>query len=158
MGDSLATYLQDHLAGSVQAIELLEMIRDRNPGKPLAQFATDLLVEIKEDREALLALARKVGSGSSSMKEMAAWAGEKFARLKMRQGKTAFGVFEALEYLEVGIHGKWAMWRVLASLEPTDARLKGTDFDRLAGRAENQHARIDEVRLGLAHDALRPAA
>ncbi len=158
MGDSLATYLQDHLAGSVQAIELLEMIRDRNSGKPLAQFATDLLVEIKEDREALLGVARKVGSGPSSVKEMAAWAGEKFARVKMRQGKTAFGVFEALEYLELGIHGKWAMWRVLAALAPTDARLEGTDFDRLAGRAENQHARIDEVRLGLAHDALRPAA
>jgi hypothetical protein len=158
MGDSLATYLQDHLAGSVQAIELLEMIRDRNSGKPLAQFATDLLVEIKEDREALLGVARRVGSGASSMKEMAAWAGEKLARLKMPQGKTAFGVFEALEYLEVGIHGKWAMWRVLAALAQTDTRLQGTDFDRLAGRAENQHARIDEVRLGLAHDALRPAA
>jgi hypothetical protein len=143
MSDSLSTYLQDHLAGSVQAIELLEMIRDRNSGKPLGQFAADLLVEIKEDREALLELARRVGSGSSSVKEMAAWAGEKVGRLKLRHGKTAFGVFEALEYLEVGIHGKWAMWRVLAALAPTDARLEGSDFDRLAGRAENQHARID---------------
>jgi hypothetical protein len=56
MGDSLSAYLQDHLAGSVQAIELLEMIRDRNSGKPLAQFPADLLMEIKGYREALLEL------------------------------------------------------------------------------------------------------
>jgi hypothetical protein len=158
MADSLATYLQDHLAGSVQAIELLEMIRDGNSGQPLGQFAADLLVEVKEDREALLGLARKVGSGSSSMKEMAAWAGEKLARLRLRQGKTAFGIFEALEFLELGVHGKWALWRVMGAMSPTDARLQGIDFVSLAARAENQHARIDEVRLGVAHDALRPAA
>ncbi len=158
MGDSLPTYLQDHLAGSVQAIELLEMIRDRNPEKPLGHFAADLLLEIKEDRETLLELARKVGPGASSVKEIAAWAAEKFGRLKLRHGKTASGVFEALEYLQVGIHGKWAMWRVLASLASTDARLQGTDFDRLAARAGNQHARIDKVRLSIARDALSPAA
>jgi hypothetical protein len=40
MSDPLATYLRDHLAGSVHAIELVEAIRDQHSDQPLARFAT----------------------------------------------------------------------------------------------------------------------
>src|SRR5947209_1803683 len=108
MDDPLAIYLQDHLAGAVHAIELVERIRDQHSHRPLGKFAADLLVDIKKDRETLLEVARKLGTSSSEMKDMTAWAGEKISRLKLRETCSAsLGTYEALELLQLGIHGKW---------------------------------------------------
>jgi len=45
MSAPLTTYVQDHLAGSMHAIELLNAIRDHNTGEPLGRFAAHLLIE-----------------------------------------------------------------------------------------------------------------
>lgn len=68
----------------------------------------------------------------------------------------SWATFEALEFLEIGIHGKWALWRALAAVAPSDPRLAGYDFDGLAARAQKQHDRVDQCRLELAHAALTP--
>ena len=39
MNDPLATYLHDHLASAVHAIDLLEAIRDEHVSEPLGEFA-----------------------------------------------------------------------------------------------------------------------
>ena len=69
-----------------------------------------------------------------------------------------FGTMEALELLELGIHGKWAMWRALASLADTDSRLRGRDYDALLRRAERQRDSVESQRLQIARTSLRPAA
>jgi hypothetical protein len=51
LGRALTTYLQDHLAGAIHAIELLKALRDHHAGKPLGQFATELLIETEADRD-----------------------------------------------------------------------------------------------------------
>jgi len=51
MTDALTTYLQDHLAGAMRAIELLKAIRNHHGGEPLGQFASELLSEIEADRD-----------------------------------------------------------------------------------------------------------
>lgn len=79
MSDPLSVYLQDHLAGSVQAIELLEAISDRHKSDPLGSLASRLLVEIKADREVLLEIAERVGAGPSGIKEVTFWLTEKLA-------------------------------------------------------------------------------
>jgi hypothetical protein len=159
MNDPLVTYLEDHLAGAVHAIELVETIRDRHSNESLGQFAQDLLGEIQQDRQVLLGLAEHVGLSSSTAKDAAAWLGEKVSRVKLRQGhNNALGTFEALEVLALGIHGKWAMWRALATVAPHDARLRGTDFDQLTARAQTQYSQVDERRLSIAAAALRPEA
>ena len=66
--------------------------------------------------------------------------------------------FEALEFLEIGIHGKWALWRALATAASSEARLAGFDFDALAARAQKQHDQVDQRRLELACAALTPGA
>ena len=125
MDDPLVTYLEDHLAGAVHAIELVETIRERHPNEPLGQFAQDLMGEIQADRQVLLGLAERVGSSSSAAKDVAAWLGEKVSRLKLRQGHSnPLGTFEALEVLELGIHGKWAMWRALGMVNFENFRLR----------------------------------
>jgi hypothetical protein len=159
MSNPLATYLHDHRAGGVHAVDLLEAIRDQYAGEPLGQFAVRLLVDIKADREVLRELAEHIGICSSGMKEMTAWVGEKVSRLELRRGSSnGLGTFEALEFLELGIHGKSALWRALALAAPADARLQNMDFEHLAARAETQHAQVEEHRLEVARSVFHPAA
>jgi hypothetical protein len=158
MSDSLSTYLQDHLAGAVHAIELLEAMRDRHKDQPLGQFAAALLVEIAADRDTLRMIADRAGSGSSGAKEATAWLAEKVSRLKLRHGsENPLSTLEALEFLELGIHGKWALWRALGAVAPNDPRLQGNDFEHLAERARTQRGQVEERRLEAARSALRAA-
>jgi hypothetical protein len=155
MSDSLATYLHDHLAGSNFAVELLEFLRDQHTGEHLGTAAAALLAEVEEDRTVLQGIAGRVGNGVPILKEASAWVGEKFGELKLRRG--AFGTFEALELLALGILGKVALWRALAIIADTDTRLHGVDFNQLAARAERQHSRAEELRLEAARAAFELA-
>lgn len=155
MSDSLATYLQDHLAGSNFAVELLEFLRDQHTGEPLAGFAAELLTEIQHDREVLQGIVHQAGGSGSLLKDAATWLGEKVSRLKL--SRDAFGTFEALEALTLGIAGKLALWRALAKIADSDIRLRGVAFDQLAERAQDQFARAEERRLQAARAAFAPA-
>jgi len=48
--EDLSSYLNDHLAGSVGALELLDRLTNIYKGKPLEQFFRDLCSEIDADR------------------------------------------------------------------------------------------------------------
>jgi hypothetical protein len=154
VSDTLASYLTDHLAGSNFAVELLQFLRDQHAGEPLGASAADLLSEIEDDRKVLQTLIQKTGSRMPALKEAAAWLGEKISEFKMARG--ALGTFEALEALALGIQGKLALWRALATVAATDPRLDGVDFDQLIARAQDQHARAEALRLQKAPHALAP--
>lgn len=148
MSDPLTVYLQDHLAGSVQAVQLVEFLRDYHRNEALGAFATDLLKEIKADQEVLQGLSQRIGGGSSGLKELAAWFTEKMVRLKLKvENKDDLGTFESLEFLAIGIQGKLALWRVLGEISDLDVRLRGIDLKQLAARAEAQHALVERRRL-----------
>lgn len=152
MSDPLATYMNDHLAGSAYAIDLVEFMRDTYEGQELGQFAGWLLAEIEADREILKRLAERAGGGSSKVKELTAWLGEKVSRLKLGHGANdGLGLFEALEFLESGIHGKLELWRALAAVGAANPRLRGVDFEHLASRAEKQCEEVERRRLHVAH-------
>jgi hypothetical protein len=158
MGDPLQTYLADHLAGSVHAIEVLKALRDNYDRDPMGSFAADLSAEVEEDRETLKSIAGRVGSSPSEMKELGAWLSEKAGRLKLGHGvKHRLGTFEAIEFLSLGVLGKLALWRALSRLAPLDQRLHG-DYKELIARAEAQHAKLEAQRLDLAAEVLRPAS
>jgi hypothetical protein len=83
---------------------------------------------------------------------------EKVSRVKLGgQNENGLKTFEALEFLMLGIHGKWALWRALAAVAPTDARLQGTDFVRLLAKAGLQEVQVEHWRLEAARTAF-PAA
>jgi hypothetical protein len=157
MSDPLGTYLHDHLAGAAHAINLVEFMRDRHEGGELGQFAAWLLVEIESDRKVLRQLAERAGAGGRTAKEMAGWLGEKVSRLKLRHNDNdGLGLFEALEFLEIGIHGKSELWRALAAVGPADPRLSGINFEHLTNRAEKQRAEVESRRLQIAHFVFGP--
>ena len=154
--DALTTYLQDHLAGALHAIELLKAMRGHFAGEPLGTFAGEVLAEVEADREVLASLTECVGGTVGGMKEWAAWLTEKVSRLKLKHGAAdGLGTFEALEFLVVGIHGKRALWRAMAAVASKDSRLQGFDFGELIARAENQHQRVEERRLACAESVFR---
>ena len=151
MSDALEAYLHDHLAGAGTAIDLLETMSKECAGEPLGQFAGELLVEVKTDRDTLRGLADQVGHGTNGLKEAAAWFAEKVSRLKLNHGsENGLGTLEALEFLALGIQGKLAMWCALCAAQSLDPRLQGVDFDYLADRAKSQHQQVEECRLDVA--------
>ena len=155
--DALPTYLQDHLAGALHAIELLKAMRDHFSGEPLGQFADNMLMDVEADREVLARLTERAGGTVGGMKEWGAWLGEKVSRLKLKHGSAdGLGTFEALEFLVLGVHGKWALWRAMRVVAAFDVRLQGFDFADLIARAESQHQRVEEQRLVCAQSVFRP--
>ncbi len=154
--DPLATYLHDHLGGARTAIELLEAMRDHDKGKPLGEFAAYLLAQVEADRATLQRIADQAGAGSSVLKEMTAWVGEKATRVKLGQtGDDEFSTFQAIEFLALGVLGKLSLWKALGVAAGTDPRLAGYDFKQLANRAQTQYDEVERRRLELAATALR---
>jgi len=151
ISDPLGTYINDHLAGSAYAIDLVEFIRDTYEEQELGRFAAWLLTEIEADREVLQGLRERVGAGSSKVKEATAWLGHKVSRLKLGHSRNeGLGLFEALEFLEIGIHGKLELWRAFAVVAPGNPQLNGVDFAHLASRAEKQREEVESRRLQVA--------
>jgi len=153
-GKSLATYLTDHMAGSVTAHDLAKRGAEANEG-PVAQFFAELSREIEMDRRTLASVAGEFGIEASPLKEAAATAAERLSRFKIDQrvtGSPQLSLLLELELLYLGIEGKHTLWRTLRVLD--DPRLEKFDFDQLAGRAEKQLAAVEEQRLAVAAGAL----
>lgn len=154
MSEPLLTYLHDHLAGAAAAVTFLEAMRNDLQGQDLGDFAAELLAEIESDRAILKGLAERLGDEASEIKEAAAWLGAKLSRWKLQgESVSEIGVFESLEALTLGIHGKRALWNALAAIAPSDDRLSGLDFQGLADRAREQHDRVEDHRLRAAKAA-----
>lgn len=148
MGSLLATYLNDHLAGSTAGLELARRARGSNEGSELGVFLAGLTAEIEADREKLGEVMEAVGAGRDRVKVTGAWAGEKVGRLKLNGrllGYSPLSRLVELEGLTLGVTGKLALWRMLRELG--DPRLAGFDFDALIARAERQRDGLEQRRL-----------
>jgi hypothetical protein len=154
--EALRTYLNDHLAGSVMAIELAERTIRENDGTPIAAGLSRVLEEIREDQAVLRRLIERVGAEESPIKKAGAWLAEKAGRWKLG-GTDEPGELSRLEVLEVlttGIHGKQGLWRALRVAVPRHEELRGLDYDLLESRAIGQHEQVEEMRLEAAKAAL----
>lgn len=153
--DDLSSYLNDHLAGSVGALELLDRLIDVYKGKPLERFFRDLRDEIDADQETLKELIAKLGEKESSVRKAGAWIVEKLSRAKIQLSETRegeLGLFLALEGLALGIHGKRSLWRALAAASETAPHLRGPDYAALEKRAIEQHDKVEAKRLEVARE------
>lgn len=157
MNKYLATYLIDHLAGSVAALELLEDLETTYAGTALTGFFTKLQTDIAADRKELQALMDRLQIVESRTRKFAAWLAEKSIALKVRLDDRANGplrLIESLEAVGLGIHGKLALWESLKAAAEDFPPLQGVvDYERLARRAEEQRRRLEIVRLEAAKAA-----
>jgi hypothetical protein len=157
--DELATYLDDHLGGSVGAIEMVDHLIKTYDGKPIALFCKELRDDISADQDELREIMRALGVKESGVRKAGAWVAEKVGRLKLGlegEGAGDPGLFVALEALVLGITGKQVLWRTLITLQSDWPQLQRFDFDRLHKRAVEQAERVDAKRLVAAVAALRP--
>jgi len=153
----LAIYLNDHLAGSVAALELLTHLEKANAGTPGEGFFAALRADIEGDRQDLEALMGRLHVAASPMRKATAWFVEKAAQLKLRLDDPAGGALsqlQALEAVAIGIHGKQALWCALAAVARDKPMLRETDLERLEKRAVEQRRRMERVRLEAARAAL----
>ena len=154
--DTLKTYLNDHLAGSVMAIELAERTMRENEGGPVAARLSPLVEQIREDQTVLKGVIERLGTGESSLKKAGAWLAEKAGRVKLG-GTDEPGELSRLEVLEIlttGVHGKRALWRALRVVAARYEELRGLDLDLLERRAVEQHDELEAMRLEAAKAAL----
>lgn len=150
---ALTTYINDHLAGSVAAIELLDdliahPVEPEEPG-----FFIGLRDELTSEQDVLRELLRELGSGESAVRKAAGWLAQKVADLKLRwddPGTGALRRFEALEGLALGVLGKLSLWRALKAVAPVEPALQRLDLADLARRAESQYASVEARRVAAA--------
>lgn len=156
----LSTYLNDHLAGSVTIIHLLEHLQQTKAGQGVEGFLAALHREVVADRRTLEEIMQRAQVGQHPHRTATAWLAEQLSRLKLRlddPGDGALHLLEALELVEVGIEGKRALWSALALAAEQAPLLQGYDYDHLMERAQAQHDRVEAVRTETAKTALAAA-
>jgi hypothetical protein len=152
--EHLRIYLNDHLAGSSAAIELLTELRKADG---FEDWADRLRSEITQDREALERLMRDLNIARSTARQATAWLTEKLAELKTRLDDQSGGTLQRLELLEalaLGIDGKRALWIALQTVALHVPALREMDYGRLVARAEEQRRVVEVRRLEAAAAAL----
>jgi hypothetical protein len=150
----LGTYLNDHLAGSVAALELFKRLKSANAGTPRGQVFVDLLQEIERDQTALRDLLKELDFRESPIRQAGAWLAEKFVlKLLAENPGDKLVRLEQLEALALGIQGKRALWLALNAVAPQAPLFEPVDLMRLVQRAKEQHECVETIRLDAARDA-----
>jgi hypothetical protein len=158
--EPLAIYLNDHLAGSVAALELIDTLAEHERGRPVQEKLRALRLEIEEDQGTLRQILGRIDADEHRLKQVAAWVSEKVSQARLTLANRAhptLATVEGLEALGLGIQGKLALWFVLADLAPRDPRLAGFDYEALETRANIQHAVVERERIEAARVAFAPA-
>jgi hypothetical protein len=155
--EHLTTYLNDHLAGSVVALELLDNLTSTYSEADLNAFFRQLRTDIAADRDELQELMERLNIGESRTRKATAWMTEKMTELKLRFDDPESGVlrlFESLEALALGIEGKRSLWIALAATAEKTPALRTLDYERLKHRAQEQRDRVEQLRIETARKAL----
>ena len=155
----LDSYLNDHLAGSISALELIAHWVDVHKGEPLGSFFVETEREIKADQNTLRDVMRTLGVEESKMRQAGAWVAEKIGRARLiiaGDEPGSLGLVLTLEGLIMGVTGKKLLWRTLATAKLS--RLNSYNFEQLQRRAEQQVERIEAERISAVRQAFAEAS
>lgn len=156
MGDRLAIYLNDHLAGATVGVEVARRTKGSNEDDPdFGPPLTEICAEIEADRETLRAVMDQLDIGQSKVKPLGATLGERLGRLKLNgqlRGYSPLSRLDELELLQIGVSGKRRLWRALEHTHSKD--LSDFDLGALAERATGQLRYLETLHLKAAALAL----
>ena len=96
---NLIIYLNDHLAGSVAALELLDHLIESSTDPAFVAFLTKLKEDIEADQSVLKNLLLQMNEEASIVRKAGAWILEKVSRVKFPANDKGLGLFQALEAL-----------------------------------------------------------
>ena len=150
---ALTSYLNDHLAGSMAAIKLLDRLIDNHKRQRLEKFLVDLREDVHADQEVLQNLMRKLDLEESSVRKAGAWVAETIGQAKIALSGDSVSLLQAMEGLALGVTGKKLLWRALRTVEAELSQLQGIDLSRLEQRAADQFERVEKERLHLSREA-----
>ena len=148
MNNNITTYLNDHLAGSVAALELIDDLIKCCADEAMKTFLINLQRDIQSDQTVLEQLLDRANENESMVRKAAAWVSEKVARAKFKiagEDLGGLGLVQAFEMLALGIRGKELLWRALQRADSTAPA--DVDFTKLEQRAVEQQQRVEEKRL-----------
>jgi hypothetical protein len=154
----LDSYLNEHLAGSIGALELIDHWVNAHKGEPLGRFFAQIQKEIKADQNTLREVMRTLEVEESKVRKAGAWAAEKVGRARMiiaGDEPGSLGLVLTLEGLIMGVTGKKMLWRSLAAAKLP--QLDSYNFEQLQRRAEQQVERIEAERISAARQAFAGA-
>jgi len=157
--EPLAVYLDDHHAGSVAALNLMEELADLTRGRPLEAKLRKLHAEVSEEQRQIRELLGRLNEHPHPIKQATAWLSEKLGEGKLALSARAhpeLATLQGLESLVLGLQGKLSLYRALADLAPRDPRLQG-DFLGLAERTVLQQAMLENERIAAARAAFAAA-
>ena len=147
-----ATYLNDHLAGALGGLTLLDHIESQFSDSHAGRLAAELRAEVEDDRQKLETVLADLGVSRSAPRQAAAWLSEKLAQLKLRLDDPRSGPLhrlEALEAMSLGIEGKRLLW--VSLLAAADPRIT-VDLEALERRAADQRQRVEVLRREAARE------
>ena len=155
--EHLATYLNDHLAGSLIAVQILEHLESE--ATDLIQDLGALKAEIEADRRQLKELLDRLGISESRVRKVTSWITEQVTEAKFEADDESRGTLRRLERLEslaLGIDGKSALWQALKAAAELAPELRQMDYEQLVQRAQQQRSRVEMLRVQAARVALPP--
>jgi len=140
----LSTYLNDHLAASLAAVELARRAAASNRGTAVGERLDQLASSLEEDRTALQEVMDRLGIGRDVTKLAAGWVAEKLGRLKLNGqliGYSPLSRVEELELLTLGVEGKLLLWQALERIGTLEQSAE------LINRARSQLQVLRRLRL-----------
>ena len=152
---NLDSYLNDHLAGSISALEVIDHWAEVHKGEPVSSFFVEIKAHIKADQETLRDIMHALEVEESKIRKAGAWAAEKVGRARLiiaGDEPGSLGLVLTLEGLIMGVTGKKLLWRALAVANLP--QLNGYDFEELQRHARQQIERIEAERIRAVRDAL----
>ena len=140
----LSTYLNDHLAASLAALELARRVAGSNRDNAIGRELEQLAFALEEDRQALQNAMDRLGVTRDVTKLVVGWSAEKLGRLKLNGrliGYSPLSRVEELEILTLGVEGKLLLWQSLGRIGALEQP------DELVKRARSQLRVLRRLRL-----------
>jgi hypothetical protein len=118
--DWLPAYLQDHLAGSVAAVDLARRRRDAETDGSSKAILQRFIEDVEEDRSRLRDLMDELGTRPSVPKQAIATGASWLDAARSVVGSPGLSRIRDLELLLMGVRGKELLWQTLGRLGVLD--------------------------------------
>ena len=149
----LGIYCNDHLAAATGGIELVSRMLSQHRGTTHEAKLEELLDELREEATALRSSMAALQLPVRQYKQVAAWAGEKLARLKLNGHvltRSPLSDLVEFEFIATAVLAKRCGFETLRVVAAADKRLDAALLERLIAQADKQHTWLADARREVA--------